>query len=33
MLLKAFRQVLAARTIAQLYNEERLEEIGVCSFP
>lgn len=28
MLLKAFRQVLAARTIAQLYNEERREEIG-----
>lgn len=32
MLLKAFRQVLAARTIAQLYNEERREEIGVCPF-
>lgn len=27
MLLKAFRQVLAARTIAQLYNEERREEL------
>lgn len=30
MLVKAFRQVLAARTIAQLYNEERREEMGEC---
>jgi hypothetical protein len=28
MLLKAFGQLLAARTIAQLYNEARREEIG-----
>lgn len=28
MLLKAFRQLLAARTIAQLYNEARREEVG-----
>lgn len=28
MLVNAFRQVLAARTVAQLYNEERREELG-----